>query len=91
MNFHRKHAVMLVVGTLAAIALLYSFSLAACALFKIEPSPEVLNALKDIGLVALGGLTGLLARTSTQEQPPNEHPAPPNNLGPMASPDNRNQ
>lgn len=60
---------MVVVWTLGFVVVVYISTLAACAVLKIQPPQDVLAALKDVGLVALGGLTGLLARTSSEEQP----------------------
>lgn len=57
------YVTILVVGTIALVTLVYSGTLATCAIFKIEPSPEILGALKDTGLVALGALGSMLART----------------------------
>lgn len=60
----RGEAVRVVVWSLAGVLTLYMVALSICAVFSIEPSEKVLNALKDVGLVAAGALTGLLARTS---------------------------
>ena len=56
---------LIIVGTIAFVAILYSITLATATLRSITPKPEMLSALKDIGLVALGALSSMLARTSS--------------------------
>lgn len=46
---------------------MYVVTLAACALCQINPPEAIIAALKDVGLVAGGALTGLLARTSSDD------------------------
>jgi hypothetical protein len=60
----RPWIVTIVVSTLAMIALIYAGTLSICAFYGIEPPEKVLDYLKDAGIYALGGLTGLLVKTS---------------------------
>lgn len=59
----------IVVGSIATVAILYSVTLSVCSMFAISPSDALLAALKDTGLVALGALGTLLARTNSGEPP----------------------
>ncbi len=63
----RHHVVLVVVYSLALVLLIYACTLSACALMKVSPPPELIAALKDVGLVSGGALTGLLARTSSED------------------------
>lgn len=60
---------LIVVISIALIAVQYAGTLSVCAVFGITPSTEVLSFLKDAGLVALGALSSLLARTGNSEDP----------------------
>ena len=65
---------LIVVGTIAAVAIIYALTLSICALGRITPAPDLLAALKDVGLVALGALGSMLARTASQTAKPDDAP-----------------
>lgn len=73
MNDHRPIVItLIVVGTIALVALLYAGTLSYCAIASIAPPESLLSNLKDVGLVALGALSALLARTGTPNPEPTQ-------------------
>lgn len=61
----RDIVVFIVVGTLALVSLIYALTLASCAITGLSPQAEILNGLKEVGLVTIGALSSLLARTGS--------------------------
>lgn len=55
--------VLIVIGTIAFVTVLYAVTLCVCAINMISPPPDIISNFKDVGLVALGALGSLLART----------------------------
>lgn len=65
---NRAWIVTLVVGTLAAVVVLYMVTLMTCAICGIVPPDAIPADMKELGLVALGALSSLLAKTSETPQ-----------------------
>lgn len=66
--------VFMVVGTLAMAVVIYCGTLSFCAIMGIEPSPKVLEYLKDIGLLCAGAISGILSRTGATPDASNPQP-----------------
>lgn len=66
MNLPTRPVVYIVVGTLSFTVVTYVSTLAICAWMGLHPDPKVLEYLKDVGLLAAGGLGTILAQTKNQ-------------------------
>lgn len=64
-----QRIVFIVVGTIAFVTVLYAMTLCVCAIQGIKPPADIISNFKDVGLVALGALGSLLARTGHADQP----------------------
>lgn len=70
-----KPIVLIVVGSLALMALTYFITLAICIMNQIPIEQGLLSNFKDTALIALGALTGVLVNTrSEQPKPPDPVP-----------------
>lgn len=58
--------IFIVTLSVSAVSLIFVLALAYCAVAGVSPDERVLEALKNIGLVAFGSLASLLTSVRTQ-------------------------
>lgn len=63
------HIILIVIGTLAIMALTYVGTLAYCVIKNLQVQGDIIRAFEAAGIFALGAFTGVLANTRTQQAP----------------------